>query len=335
MLNLTAASEAERETGSAYMVTWAIGVGILTAVLCLQSVLSEYQNWAGRTYGRAPTEGTFYMHTFSLPVLLALMVIKFDWSIMAGFGIPFPLPVITFSDIINRVALWSSSPPAAGYLADVANGVTGSGWPVQWSATITHTALSLIGCANMPVLWLFVSLNVITQYICIRGVYELISVSDPLTVNVALTVRKAVSVVVSIAIFNNTFTAYHWLGAALVFGGAFYFTQSPAGGLLPSTPSCGAAGTAASSSSAKATIMSASTGTSGGPAASKLKKTASGADLGPGSHLQGGAGSNADGGSNTRSKRREGSADSDISLTTAAVSEAESGRLLRERIKNV
>ena len=53
--------------------------------------------------------------------------------------------------------------------------------------------------------------------------YHLQSVSDPLTVNVALTVRKCASLLLSIWVFGNTFTPPHWLGACLVFGGAMLY----------------------------------------------------------------------------------------------------------------
>jgi drug/metabolite transporter (DMT)-like permease len=37
--------------------------------------------------------------------------------------------------------------------------------------------------------------------------------------------RKFLSLMLSIVIFGNTFTAVHWLGACLVFGGAVLYTQ--------------------------------------------------------------------------------------------------------------
>jgi hypothetical protein len=77
-------------------------------------------------------------------------------------------------------------------------------------------------------MWYFVFLNVGTQYICIRGVYDIIAQTDPLTVNVVLTLRKAVSVVLSITLFGHAFSSWHWIGAFLVFAAGFYFGTLPA-----------------------------------------------------------------------------------------------------------
>ena len=56
------------------------------------------------------------------------------------------------------------------------------------------------------------------------AVYKLTCSLDPLTVSMILTVRKLVSLVVSIVLFNNKFTVFHGCGTALVFTGAILFT---------------------------------------------------------------------------------------------------------------
>lgn len=48
--------------------------------------------------------------------------------------------------------------------------------------------------------------------------------ADALTVNMVLTVRKTVSLIASIVLFGNTFTLYHTLGTACVFGGAVLYS---------------------------------------------------------------------------------------------------------------
>lgn len=68
------------------------------------------------------------------------------------------------------------------------------------------------------------------RYLCVQTVYQLINSADSLTVNMALTVRKVVSLLASVLAFNNTFTVYHTVGAVMVFGGALLFsavTQKP------------------------------------------------------------------------------------------------------------
>jgi len=65
--------------------------------------------------------------------------------------------------------------------------------------------------------------NVLSQYICISSVYTLSSVSQTLTVNLVITLRKFVSLLMSIIYFQNAFTVWHWTGSILVFIGTFLF----------------------------------------------------------------------------------------------------------------
>jgi drug/metabolite transporter (DMT)-like permease len=89
-------------------------------------------------------------------------------------------------------------------------------------------------------MWVHVAVNVVTQFVCLCGVYTLIGLTDQLTVNVALTVRKFFSLLLSIWLFNNTFTWLHWLGAlCVIFGTALY--QGLFGKDIFREPSCAAA----------------------------------------------------------------------------------------------
>ncbi len=42
-------------------------------------------------------------------------------------------------------------------------------------------------------MWFVVLVNVISQYVCIRGVYALMGASGPLSVNLTITARKFIS----------------------------------------------------------------------------------------------------------------------------------------------
>ena len=46
-----------------------------------------------------------------------------------------------------------------------------------------------------------------------------------LTVTLVITLRKFVSLIVSIIYFKNPFTIYHWIGTALVFAGTLLFVD--------------------------------------------------------------------------------------------------------------
>ncbi|ENN76836.1 UDP-xylose and UDP-N-acetylglucosamine transporter [Dendroctonus ponderosae] len=79
----------------------------------------------------------------------------------------------------------------------------------------------------ISVIWLYLILNVLTQYLCISSVYVLTAECTSLTVTLVITLRKFLSLVFSIVYFQNPFTTAHWIGTALVFGGTLIFTEVP------------------------------------------------------------------------------------------------------------
>lgn len=79
--------------------------------------------------------------------------------------------------------------------------------------------------ALVPKAWVYLFCNVVTQYVCIRSVYVLTTECSSLTVTLVITLRKFVSLLLSIYYFQNPFTTVHWLGTALVFAGTLVFTE--------------------------------------------------------------------------------------------------------------
>ncbi|XP_061630367.1 UDP-xylose and UDP-N-acetylglucosamine transporter [Phyllopteryx taeniolatus] len=78
---------------------------------------------------------------------------------------------------------------------------------------------------NVPIMWLYLLANVITQYVCIRGVFILTTECASLTVTLVVTLRKFLSLIFSIVYFQNPFTAWHWAGTAVVFMGTLLYTE--------------------------------------------------------------------------------------------------------------
>ncbi|ODQ77543.1 hypothetical protein BABINDRAFT_54530 [Babjeviella inositovora NRRL Y-12698] len=66
----------------------------------------------------------------------------------------------------------------------------------------------------------YLASNVFTQYFCVKGVNMMAGVSSALTLNIFLLIRKIVSLLLSIYLFNNTLSVQGWIGCAMVFGGA-------------------------------------------------------------------------------------------------------------------
>ncbi|KAM9028946.1 nucleotide sugar transporter SLC35B4 [Ara ararauna] len=78
---------------------------------------------------------------------------------------------------------------------------------------------------TLPIMWFYLLMNVITQYVCIRGVFILTTECTSLTVTLVVTLRKFVSLIFSILYFHNPFTAWHWLGTTFVFMGTLMYTE--------------------------------------------------------------------------------------------------------------
>jgi len=95
----------------------------------------------------------------------------------------------------------------------------------QWSTM----ALVTIPVINIEVssLYLFLLANVITQYVCISGVFMMTGAAGSLAMTLTISLRKFVSLVLSIVFFRNPFTLRHWIATVLVFGGTLVYSLWP------------------------------------------------------------------------------------------------------------
>ena len=78
---------------------------------------------------------------------------------------------------------------------------------------------------GIPSLWVYCTAYVAILNVCMQGVYYLLSEWSSLAVTLVTTIRKFVSLILSIVLFGNPFTAQHWLAAALVFTGSAIYTE--------------------------------------------------------------------------------------------------------------
>lgn len=67
--------------------------------------------------------------------------------------------------------------------------------------------------------------KLIFRWMCINFVYRLNATFESLTVTMIVTVRKFLSLLISILWFRNPFTLAHWVGATLVFTGILAFAD--------------------------------------------------------------------------------------------------------------
>ncbi|SMN19998.1 similar to Saccharomyces cerevisiae YEL004W YEA4 Uridine diphosphate-N-acetylglucosamine (UDP-GlcNAc) transporter required for cell wall chitin synthesis [Maudiozyma saulgeensis] len=161
------------KTNSEYDTTFLLGICLLVISSISSALLSVYNEWTYKTYGKHWQENLFYTHFLSLPIFM----IKDGNHIMTGY-----------------------------------RQLTRSGSKVGRSHVLLFS-------------------NIITQNICIRGVNILASHTNALTLSVILTVRKFVSLLLSVVIYKNILSYTSYVGVATVFFGTLLYIlgsrQSP------------------------------------------------------------------------------------------------------------
>lgn len=80
------------------------------------------------------------------------------------------------------------------------------------------------GLPSVPKMWVFLAINVVCQYLCIQGVFILNAFSSSLTVNLATTIRKFMSLLFSMWYFQSPWTKEIIASMFLVFGGTFVYS---------------------------------------------------------------------------------------------------------------
>lgn len=149
------------------------------------------------TYGSHWHENLFYSHFLSLPLFL-----PFFPSLKAQFQrFLLSAPTQLSPAILQLVP--STSPKAND---------TDQLPPLL--LTLSDTTLPI------PKDILFLALNALTQYVCIRGVNVLSATTTALGVTIVLSMRKLASLLLSIWIFGNQLPPGVLLGATVVFGSA-------------------------------------------------------------------------------------------------------------------
>ncbi|KAI1301277.1 UDP-xylose and UDP-N-acetylglucosamine transporter [Halotydeus destructor] len=114
-------------------------------------------------------------------------------------ALPLPAFLMLYSDIRSHAIAFSGSPQ------------------IDLSLYFTET--------SMPIMWFYLMIIAAAQYVCARSVFTLTTECSSLTVTLVITLRKFMSLVISIVYFQNPFTMYHWIGAILVFIGTFMFVE--------------------------------------------------------------------------------------------------------------
>ncbi|KAL7919471.1 UAA transporter [Trichoderma austrokoningii] len=86
---------------------------------------------------------------------------------------------------------------------------------------------SSLPVTRVPSQLAYLAVNVLTQYACIRGVNLLAANASALTVTIILSIRKLMSLLLSIWLFGNALSVNTILSAVVVFGAAGIYSVAP------------------------------------------------------------------------------------------------------------
>jgi len=81
----------------------------------------------------------------------------------------------------------------------------------------------------IPRLIFFLIINVVTQYLCVRGVNRLTAISSALSIAIVLNIRKFTSLALSVVVFGNPLPMGVKVGATLVGAGAAWYAFESSG----------------------------------------------------------------------------------------------------------
>ncbi|PLB36723.1 putative UPD-GlcNAc transporter (Mnn2-2) [Aspergillus candidus] len=194
------------------------GFSILVLAMVLSSFQGIYADKLYATYGREHwKEALFYSHTLSLPLFLgAYSNLSTEWNSLflspplLSRNAELGLSGVLFSDATTKTC----AQPVRSYLNHAALRL--------FEVLRNNDSIQSI-LVSTPAQVIFLILNALTQYLCIRGVHLLSAKSSSLTVTIVLNIRKLVSLLLSIYLFGNDLTSGVSFGAIFVFvGGALY-----------------------------------------------------------------------------------------------------------------
>lgn len=175
--------------------TFSNGLIILFIAQVLSAIMGLYTEETYKKYGGHWKENLFYSHLLSLPLFL-----PFSTSLYRQFMRLLNSPPLTLPAYAEQMAL---------------------------SSTLPDTVRDNLKLVYIPSQLVFLALNVLTQYACIRGVNLLAAAASALTVTIVLNIRKLISLLLSIWLFGNRLASGTLVGAVVVFSaGALYSLDS-------------------------------------------------------------------------------------------------------------
>ena len=204
-----------------FVIEYTIGISMLALALILSQYLGFSQEETSNLYGRGHwEEGMFFRHFLALPIFLFLRNDLMKQIRLANASEPVPI-----TEPLN--ALFAISPKsvvfgAANQCTILSPSLSSIQWWPNW---LPKPPIPPLSSLTIPYFWIPLLLNVLTQIVCASGVSRLTARVDSLTVTLILTVRKAVSLVISVVLVGgNRGNPWLWGGSAAVLVGSVLYT---------------------------------------------------------------------------------------------------------------
>ncbi|KAG8854184.1 golgi uridine diphosphate-N- acetylglucosamine transporter [Tulasnella sp. 330] len=197
--------------------SYVIGVSLLTLALLLSSAMGLAQENAYKKYGKGHwEEALFYLHFLGLPLFSFVKRDLFTQLANANASPKLQLSALSiFESITQSITI---SPSFSNHIAR----------DDSWSNHVFHwleEILEYIPTLSIPSFWIPLSINIVTQLICVSGVHRLTSRVSSLTVTLILAIRKAVSLAISVLLIQGrTGSAWLWGGGGLVLLGTITYS---------------------------------------------------------------------------------------------------------------
>ncbi|KAJ8057934.1 hypothetical protein OCU04_013113 [Sclerotinia nivalis] len=157
------------------------GLIILFIAQVLSAIMGLYTEETYKEYGPHWKENLFYSHLLALPLFAPFLPSMHRQLLKLASSTPLTLPIL------------------------------------ETLQSLPSDLLTKLSHIYLPSQLVYLAMNVLTQYACIRGVNLLAAASSALTVTIVLNVRKLVSLLLSIWLFGNRLSPGTLVGACLVF----------------------------------------------------------------------------------------------------------------------
>jgi len=205
--------------------TYAIGISLLTLALFLGSFLGIAQDRMYTKYGKHSTPGKPSTTTSTNANSDNSGIEPWHESMFYLHFLGMPMFLFMRHDLLSQFVSTKTGPRV-----QLALPITLDFLPASDSSIFSITHAGGHTHLDIPAVYGPLSLNAITQLICVAGVHRLASRISSLAVTLTLVVRKALSMVISVVWFGDNLAMdtnqkiMLWAGATLVFAGTILYS---------------------------------------------------------------------------------------------------------------